>query len=281
MNDIEMKNPDPVVSETASESEEDEDVKLTEPSTNAVYNKDGLFDKLGDISWPDNVKWIHKLLIDIDKEQEAEMVKFDAYMEKVKSLLLSTEAKGEDQAELQKKEDVESVKKSRKHRLLSGFEGENKDGDFDLDFENGKAFERSNKKRRGVAPGDRCGGKPKQYNEKKPDPCHSFAHENKDSTNMKNASSSSEIEKKLVKTDEDEASFVSITTVNDEERSLVEEEEAEASFVSITTVNINEEISRDEEEDDDDELRRRIEEFIEKVNKGWRVEKLKTYCLVQ
>lgn len=120
-----------------------------------------------------------------------------------------------------------------------------------------------------------------QYNEKKPDPCHSFAHENKDSTNMKNASSSSEIEKKLVKTDEDEASFVSITTVNDEERSLVEEEEAEASFVSITTVNINEEISRDEEEDDDDELRRRIEEFIEKVNKGWRVEKLKTYCLVQ
>lgn len=98
---------------------------------------------------------------------------------------------------------------------------------------------------------------------------------------MKNASSSSEIEKKLVKTDEDEASFVSITTVNDEERSLVEEEEAEASFVSITTVNINEEISRDEEEDDDDELRRRIEEFIEKVNKGWRVEKLKTYCLVQ
>lgn len=45
-------------------------MKLAEPSTNAVYNKDGLFDKLGDISWPDNVKWIHKLLIDIDKEQE-------------------------------------------------------------------------------------------------------------------------------------------------------------------------------------------------------------------
>lgn len=121
-----------------------------------------------------------------------------------------------------------------------------------------------------------------QFNEKKPDPCHSFAYENKDSTNMKNVSSSSEKEKKLVETDEDEASFVSITTVNDEERSLVEEEEeAEASFVSITAVNINEEISRDEEEDDDDELRRRIEEFIEKVNKGWRVEKLKTYCLVQ
>ncbi|KAL2454926.1 putative rRNA-processing protein EBP2-like protein [Abeliophyllum distichum] len=231
MNDREMENPDPVVSETETESEEgedeDEDVKLTEPSKNAVNNKDGLLDKLGDISWPDNVKWIHKLLIDIDQEQEvdvnddmtrelafytqalestrqafvefqsiglpflrpsdyyAEMVKSDVHMEKLKSRLLSEKRNVEEaeerrkarenkklakeiQAEKlkerskQKKEDIESVKKWRKQRQQSGFVCGNKDGDFDLDFENGKAFERSNKKRPGVAPGDRSGGKAKQ-----------------------------------------------------------------------------------------------------------------------
>lgn len=34
------------------------------------------------------------------------------------------------------------------------------------------------------------------------------------------------------------------------------------------------------EDDDDDELRRRFEEFIEKVNRGWKEEKLRTYGLV-
>ncbi|KAL2558535.1 putative rRNA-proCES [Forsythia ovata] len=227
MNDREMENPDPVVSETESEEGEDEDVKLTEPSKNAVNNKDGLLDKLGDISWPDNVKWIQKLSIDIDQEQEvdinddltrelafytqalestrqafvefqsiglpflrpsdyyAEMVKSDAHMEKVKSRLLSEKRNVEEADERrkarenkklakeiqaqklkerakQKKEDIESVKKWRKQRQQSGFVSGNNDGDFDLDFENGKAFERSNKKRPGVAPGDRSGGKAKQ-----------------------------------------------------------------------------------------------------------------------
>ncbi|CAI9774990.1 unnamed protein product [Fraxinus pennsylvanica] len=121
-----------------------------------------------------------------------------------------------------------------------------------------------------------------QCNEEKPYPCHSFPYENKDSTNMKNAASSSMKAKKLVETDEDEASSISITSVNNEERTWVEEEEEEeaSSSVGITMVN-DEEKSRDEEQDDDDELRRRVEEFIEKVNKGWMDEKLKTYCLVQ
>lgn len=57
---------------SASESES-EDVKLTEPSKNSVYNRDALLDKLGDISWPENVEWIHQLSIGIDQEQEVDV----------------------------------------------------------------------------------------------------------------------------------------------------------------------------------------------------------------
>lgn len=40
--------------------------------------------------------------------------------------------------------------------------------------------------------------------------------------------------------------------------------------------------TKDEDEDDDDELRKRVEDFIEKTNRGWRAEKLKAYTtLVQ
>ncbi|XLR35990.1 hypothetical protein S83_063890 [Arachis hypogaea] len=60
-------------SASESESESDEDVKLTEPSKTAVYNRDALLDKLGDISWPENVGWIHTLSIDIDQEQEVDV----------------------------------------------------------------------------------------------------------------------------------------------------------------------------------------------------------------
>ncbi|XP_022958567.1 probable rRNA-processing protein EBP2 homolog [Cucurbita moschata] len=60
-------------SESESESEEEEDVKLSEPSKNAIYNADGLLDKLGDISWPENVGWIHKLSLDIDQEKEVDV----------------------------------------------------------------------------------------------------------------------------------------------------------------------------------------------------------------
>jgi len=58
---------------SSSESEQEEDVRLAEPSKNAVYNRDALFDKLGDISWPENVERIHKLSIDVDQEQEVDV----------------------------------------------------------------------------------------------------------------------------------------------------------------------------------------------------------------
>lgn len=224
MRDNEMESE---VSEFESGSEDDEDVKLTEPSKNAIYNKDGLLDKLEDISWPKNVEWIHKLLIDIHREQEvdvnddlarevafytqalegvrqafqklesmklpflrpvdyyAEMVKTDTHMEKVKGRLLA-EKKNIEEAEerkkareakkmakevqsqklkeraKQKKDDIESVKKWRKQRQQSGFAGGDKEADMGFSFEDGKSFERSSKRRPGVAPGDRSGGKARQ-----------------------------------------------------------------------------------------------------------------------
>ncbi|KAA0055124.1 putative rRNA-processing protein EBP2-like protein [Cucumis melo var. makuwa] len=213
-------------SESGSESEEEEeDVELSEPSKNAIYNADGLLDKLGDISWPENVEWIHKLTFDIDQEKEvdvnddlarelafytqalqgtrmalekfqslglpflrpsdyyAEMVKTDTHMQKVKGRLLSEQRKMEEAEERrkareakklakeiqaqkqkerakQKKEEIESVKKWRKQRQKNNFAGGDKGGDMDFSFEDGKTFERSGgKKRPGVSPGDRSGGK--------------------------------------------------------------------------------------------------------------------------
>ncbi|CAJ2647130.1 unnamed protein product [Trifolium pratense] len=210
-----------------SESDSEEDVKLAEPSKTAVNNRDALLDKLGDISWPENVDWKHKLSIDIDQEQEvdvnddltrelafytqalegtrqafekldsmglpflrpadyyAEMVKADNHMEKVKSRLLEEKRKMEEAEERrkareakriskeiqsqklkerakQKKEDIESVKKWRKQRQQSGFADGAEGPDKAFDFEDGKSFERSKKKRPGVSPGDRSGGKAKQ-----------------------------------------------------------------------------------------------------------------------
>ncbi|KAF7805545.1 putative rRNA-processing protein EBP2-like protein [Senna tora] len=227
MIDVESEDLNEELSASESESEEEGDVKLTEPSKTAIYNRDGLLDKLGDISWPENVAWIHKLSLDIDQEQEvdvnddlarelafytqaldgtrqafeklqsmglpflrpadyyAEMVKTDSHMEKVKGRLLAEKRKMEEAEERrkareakrlskeiqaqklkerakQKKEDIESVKKWRKQRQQSGFAGGANDADLNFDFEDGKVFERSNKKRPGVSPGDRSGGKAKQ-----------------------------------------------------------------------------------------------------------------------
>lgn len=63
---------------------------------------------------------------------------------------------------MQKKMEIETVKKWRKQRQQSGFAVGDKDGEMNLSFENGKVFERSKKKRPGVSPGDRSGGKVKQ-----------------------------------------------------------------------------------------------------------------------
>ncbi|XP_031093244.1 probable rRNA-processing protein EBP2 homolog [Ipomoea triloba] len=228
--DVGMGDPEEQSSESEfeTESEEEEEdqeqvVKLAEPSRNAVYNKDGLLDKLGDISWPDKAGWIHKLSIDIDQEGEvdvnddlarelsfytqalqgtreaylkfqsdgvpflrpsdyyAEMVKSDVHMEKVKGRLLAEKKKIEEAEERkkarenkklakevqaqkqkeraqQKKQEIESVKKWRKQRQQNGFD-KNSNAELDLDLEDGKVFQRPNKKRPGVSPGDRSGGK--------------------------------------------------------------------------------------------------------------------------
>ncbi|KAE9464974.1 hypothetical protein C3L33_03125, partial [Rhododendron williamsianum] len=42
----------------------------------------------------------------------------------------------------------------------------------------------------------------------------------------------------------------------------------------------DEEKENDDDGDDDDELRRRVEEFIDKINEGWKAEKLRTSLLV-
>ncbi|KAJ6374783.1 hypothetical protein OIU78_030297 [Salix suchowensis] len=225
--DDEMDDLDEKVSGSESESE-DEDVKLSEPSKNAIFNRDGLADKLQDISWPENVGWIHKLVIDFNQEQEvdvnddltrelafytqalegtrqayaklesmgipflrppdyyAEMAKSDTHMEKVKGRLLAEKRNIEEAEErrkardskklakevqfqkqkernAQKKAAIETVKNWRKQRKQSGFAGGDKDGELDMPFEDGKVFERSNKKRPpGVFPGDRSGGKGRQ-----------------------------------------------------------------------------------------------------------------------
>ncbi|KAI5346917.1 hypothetical protein L3X38_014796 [Prunus dulcis] len=59
--------------ESEPESEDEEEVKLTEPSKKAIFNRDGLLDKLGDISWPENAGWVHKLSVDIDQEQQVDV----------------------------------------------------------------------------------------------------------------------------------------------------------------------------------------------------------------
>ncbi|KAF6135715.1 hypothetical protein GIB67_021331 [Kingdonia uniflora] len=49
------------------DDDDDDDVLLSEPSKTAVYNRNGLLERLEDISWPENVDWIHKLSIDINQ----------------------------------------------------------------------------------------------------------------------------------------------------------------------------------------------------------------------
>ncbi|KAM3397857.1 putative rRNA-processing protein EBP2 isoform X2 [Capsicum galapagoense] len=214
--------------ETESEEDEEEQqvVKLAEPSKTAVYNRDGLLERLADISWPDDLDWTHRLNIDREEQEEvdvnddlarehsfytqglegirqayanfhstgepflrpsdyyAEMVKSDVHMEKVKSRLLAEKKRIEESEERrkarenkklakevqaqkmkertkQKKQEIESVKKWRKQRQQSGFDKEDASG-LDLAFDGGdanKPFQRSNKKRPGVSPGDRSGGR--------------------------------------------------------------------------------------------------------------------------
>ncbi|KAI3519215.1 hypothetical protein L1887_08242 [Cichorium endivia] len=59
--------------ETESESESESDIKLSEPSKTSIYNKESLLDKLNDMTWPEDVDWIHKLSLDIQQEQEVDV----------------------------------------------------------------------------------------------------------------------------------------------------------------------------------------------------------------
>ncbi|XP_010674654.2 probable rRNA-processing protein EBP2 homolog [Beta vulgaris subsp. vulgaris] len=212
--------------ESESDDEEQDDIKLTEPSKTAIYNKDGLADKLSEISWPDNVDWMHTLDVVIDQEKEvdvnddlareaafytqaiqgtrqafakleskgvpflrpfdyyAEMVKTDVHMGKVKGKLLMEKKLREEQDERrksreakkmgkqvqaekekerakEKKEHIESVKKWRKQRQRSGFA--NDKDEMKLSFEEGGSHEGKRKGPPGVRPGDRSGGKAKQF----------------------------------------------------------------------------------------------------------------------
>ncbi|KAL1813836.1 hypothetical protein DCAR_0626218 [Daucus carota subsp. sativus] len=226
--DVEVSDQDEESEDDAEESGEDDgDVKLSVPQEKAVYDRAGLLDKLGNVSWPENVDWIHKLTLDYSQEKEvdvnddlnrelsfytqaldstreafmklesmnipflrptdyyAEMVKSDHHMEKVRGRLLAEKRRIEEaeerrkarenkkmskavQAQKQKerakekKNEIESVKKWRKQRQQSGFPGNGKAFDIGLSFEDGNTFERSNKKRPGVHPGDRSGGKARQ-----------------------------------------------------------------------------------------------------------------------
>lgn len=221
MMDDDVEDVDDEELESESESEPEE-VALAEPAKNAVYNKEGLLEKLDDISWPENVEWIHKLTVDHDQEKEidvnddlarelafytqaldgtrqafekiqpmgipflrppdyyAEMVKSDAHMLKIKGKLLVEKKKIEEAEERKKareakkiakevqaqkakerakrkKEEIESVKKWRKQRQQSGF-ARGKEDEMDLAFDAEMDFERTKKRRPGVAPGDRSGG---------------------------------------------------------------------------------------------------------------------------
>lgn len=212
---------DDITDEEMDFDSESEETPLSEPSKNAVHNREGLLEKLEDIAWPENLGWIQTLAITYDQAEEvdvnddltrelafynqalngarkafeklqsmgipflrppnfyAEMVKSDNHMLKIKSRLLVEKKKIEEAEERRKareskkiakevqalklkekakrkKEDIESVKKWRKQRQRTGFAGGEEE---EINFGDGESsFQRSNKRRPGVSPGDRSGG---------------------------------------------------------------------------------------------------------------------------
>ncbi|KAK9985638.1 hypothetical protein SO802_030589 [Lithocarpus litseifolius] len=233
----------------------------------------------------------------------AEMVKTDSHMEKVKVKLLSEKRKIEEAEERrkareskklskeiqaqkqkerakQKKEEIESVKKWRKQRQQSGFAVGEKDADMNLPFEDGKTFERSNKKRPGVASGDRSGGKAKRgvgnLNKQK----------KREFRNSKFGSGGRKGLKKqnTAETTDDIRSFNGGKDFDDNKMLGNVDEVSYSHEAPVVDKEESGNIhhNKDEEEDDDDdddELRRRVEEFIEKVNKEWKAESLRSSLL--
>uniref|UniRef100_A0ACD5XHI7 Uncharacterized protein n=1 Tax=Avena sativa TaxID=4498 RepID=A0ACD5XHI7_AVESA len=56
-----------------SEDDSEEEELQAEPSKKAIYNKEGLLEKLEDIAWPENVDWMHKLTIDHDQGEKVDV----------------------------------------------------------------------------------------------------------------------------------------------------------------------------------------------------------------
>ncbi|MCP6508485.1 EBP2 family rRNA-processing protein, partial [Klebsiella pneumoniae] len=44
-----------------------------EPRKKAIYNREGILEKLEDIAWPENVDWRHKLSIDHDQAEKVDV----------------------------------------------------------------------------------------------------------------------------------------------------------------------------------------------------------------
>ncbi|KAG0486416.1 hypothetical protein HPP92_008511 [Vanilla planifolia] len=71
---MEEEENDDINEEMETESEAgSEDIPLSEPSKNAVYNREGLLEKLEDIAWPRDVDWIHKLTVDYDHAEAVDV----------------------------------------------------------------------------------------------------------------------------------------------------------------------------------------------------------------
>ncbi|EYU25002.1 hypothetical protein ABFS82_06G043100 [Erythranthe guttata] len=63
---------------------------------------------------------------------------------------------------------------------------------------------------------------------------------------------------------------------------LVQTEEEKVSSVTVSIIDTVENEDEDEDEEtEDEELRKKFEEFIERTNRAWRAEKMKTHSLVQ
>ncbi|XWS37716.1 hypothetical protein CRYUN_Cryun19dG0068900 [Craigia yunnanensis] len=243
-------------SESRSKSEE-EDVRLAETSKNSIYNRDGLIEKLQDISWPKYAEWMHKLSLDINQEKEVDVNddlarELDFYTQALEGTRLAFEKfqsmglpflRAPDYYAEMKKQKIEVVKKWRKQRQQSGFPAGGKD-ELDLGFEDGKAFERSSKKRPKVSPGDRSGGKAKQGGGKAP------TYDKQD------------LEVKQLLNRSEQATNAS--RVSSAYETATEHNRGNRNGCNANNTN---------DADEDDELRRRVEEFIAKVNE-WRAEKL-------
>lgn len=55
------------------EEMDSDETPLSEPSKNAVYNREGLLEKLEDITWPKDLEWIHTLTINYDQADEIDV----------------------------------------------------------------------------------------------------------------------------------------------------------------------------------------------------------------